>query len=378
MRKILIAAVGLFASISIVAAPAQAATTLGSSATAMVGDCGDGVVAWGTDPAFTVPAGGGVITSMATTAPAGGQISFKVVRGTTIIAASGLIPVVASTNRVAMHVPVTGGEFIGMWTGNANCAVSSSGNIAGTAAASDPPAGTTLTGVTTSSSATLAVEATLEPDADHDGFGDESEDSCPADAAIHSGSCVVDVGVTQTVVPARIGVGDVAVATVTVTNGSTGTATGLALGATLTPGLKLVSTIPSAGCAFTPALSCPLGALAGGGNTVAALVVQGVKPGSETITSGSSTSSTDPNAANNTATSKVAVERRVALVCTVPKLTGLTKAFAKTLLQAVHCKLGKVTKKASAKGKAGTVIKQSKKPKTKLKAGSRVNVTLKG
>jgi hypothetical protein len=323
MRRTLTAAAGLAACISIAAAPAQAATTLGTTATAMSGDCGPGVVAWGTDPAFTVPAGGGVITSMATTAPAGGQISFKVVRGTTIIGTSALIPVAGGTSRAAVHVPVTGGEFIGMWTGHANCAASStSGNIAGAAAASDPPAGTNVSGVTTSSASTLAVEATLEPDADHDGFGDETEDSCPTDPAIHEGSCQVDVGVKQSVIPSTIGIGDVAVATVTLANGSTGTATGLTLGATLTPGLQLVSTLPTAGCAFIPALSCPLGSLAGGASATAALVVKGIKTGKQTITTGSSTSSTDPTAANNTAMSTVTVEKRQAVKCRVPKLKG--------------------------------------------------------
>ena len=378
-RTMTVAAIAAALTMSIAAAPAAAATTLGSTATSAASGCGADVVVWGTDPAFTVPAGGGIITSMATTAPsATGQMSFKVVRGSTIIGSSALTPIALGTTRVAMHVPVTGGEFIGLWTGNAPCAASASGNITGKGSVGgDPAVGTTITGATTSTSATLAVEATLEPDADHDGFGDDTEDSCPSDASIHTGSCLVDIGVTQSVVPSTIGVGDVAVATVTLANGSAGTAQGVALGATLTPGLQLVSTIPSAGCAFTPALSCPLGSLAGGANTVAALVVKGVKTGSQTIASGSTTSSTDPNAANNTAASTVKVERREAVVCTVPKLTGLTKAFAKTLLEAVHCKLGKVTRKAARKGKTGTVIKQSKKPRTKLKAGSRVGVTLK-
>jgi beta-lactam-binding protein with PASTA domain len=86
---------------------------------------------------------------------------------------------------------------------------------------------------------------------------------------------------------------------------------------------------------------------------------------------------TDPSAANNGLTATVKVEQRVPLVCAVPSLKGLTKSVAKRLLAATNCKLGKATKKAAAKGKTGTVIKQSKKAGSKLKAGSKVNVTLK-
>jgi beta-lactam-binding protein with PASTA domain len=61
----------------------------------------------------------------------------------------------------------------------------------------------------------------------------------------------------------------------------------------------------------------------------------------------------------------------------VPSLKGLTKAQARKLLAATHCKLGKVTKKKSAKGKKGTVIKQSPKAGSKLAPGAKVAVTLK-
>jgi hypothetical protein len=36
----------------------------------------------------------------------------------------------------------------------------------------------------------LLVQADIEPDADHDGFGDETQDSCPSQAAVHSGPCL--------------------------------------------------------------------------------------------------------------------------------------------------------------------------------------------
>jgi beta-lactam-binding protein with PASTA domain len=97
--------------------------------------------------------------------------------------------------------------------------------------------------------------------------------------------------------------------------------------------------------------------------------VKGLKTGKQSLTVGSSTSSTDPNATNNTASTTITVEKRQAVKCRVPKLKGLTKAFAKTLLKAVNCRLGKATGK-------GKISKQAKKPGSVLPAGTKVNVTL--
>lgn len=370
MRRALAVAAGMAASFTVtLAAPAGAATTLGSAATATASSCGTSGIVWETDGPFVVPAGGGIITSMATHSPSAvGTMSFKVVSGSTVIGSSPSFTVAAGENRQAVHIPVSGGEFLGFWfTTGTQCAVNTtSGNVTGGSSASDPPVGTAVP-TSGSTTATLSVEATLEPDADHDGFADESEDSCPNDPSLHAGPCQVDVGVVQSVVPSTIGVGDVAVATATFTNGSAGIAA-VTLGATVSDGLQIVGSFPAAGCAFTPALSCPLGSLAGGASTVGALVVKGVKTGTQSVTVGSS-SANDPNPANNTAKSTVIVEARQAVKCRVPKLKGLTKAFAKTLLKAVNCKLGKATGK-------GKISKQAKKPGSVLPAGTKVNVTL--
>jgi hypothetical protein len=65
----------------------------------------------------------------------------------------------------------------------------------------------------------------------------------------------------------------------------------------------------------------------------------------------------------------------VAAKCTVPKLTGLTLKKAKAKLRKAHCRLGKVTRKRSAKRK-GRVIAQKPKPRTRGKAGLKVAVVL--
>jgi hypothetical protein len=366
------------------AAPAGA-TTLGSTGTAQASSCGSDLVAWETDAAFTVPAGGGIITALATTTTtAGKHITLKVFRpsgaGVTVVASAPQITEVAGVNSVAVTVPVQAGDVLGFYSSDgADCAVSLGGG--GTVSDKSPAGGDPAVGATVtpdaSGAATLAVQATFEADADHDGFGDETQDSCPTDPAIHTGPCVTDLSAAQSVIPTTIGIGDVAVATVTLANGSTGLAQGVTATANVTPGLQVVSMIPGAGCAFSPSLSCSFGSLTGGARTVAAVVVRGITAGAQSVSTVVGPTANDPNAANNTATTGITVEKRVAVRCNVPSLKGLTKAVAKRLLAATNCKLGKATKKTAKSGKQGTVIKQSKKAGSKLAAGSKVNVTLK-
>jgi beta-lactam-binding protein with PASTA domain len=61
----------------------------------------------------------------------------------------------------------------------------------------------------------------------------------------------------------------------------------------------------------------------------------------------------------------------VAKSCKVPALKKLTLKQAKVKLKKAHCRLGKVTKKAS-KLKKGRVIATKPKAKTRLKANAKV------
>ena len=45
---------------------------------------------------------------------------------------------------------------------------------------------------------TLLVSGVIEPDADSDGWGDESQDACPAEASLHVAPCHADIAVTMT------------------------------------------------------------------------------------------------------------------------------------------------------------------------------------
>jgi len=243
----------------------------------------------------------------------------------------------------------------------------------------EPAVGDTIGDGAGPSPAGLVLDAQLiaEADADGDGFGDETQDTCPAEAAIHAGPCQADLGLSATVTPSTIGVGDIAVITGTVSNAGPSPATDVVLHTAVGPGLQVVSSLPSAGCAFTTDLACPVGTLGKDGSVPFYAVVKGTKTGVTSLSASVAGSTTDAKPVNNAAGGSITVEQRVPLVCTVPSVKGLTKSVAKRLLAAVHCKLGKATKKKSKKGKRRTVIRQAKKAGTVLPAGSKVNVTLK-
>ena len=61
----------------------------------------------------------------------------------------------------------------------------------------------------------------------------------------------------------------------------------------------------------------------------------------------------------------------------VPSLKGLTASFAKRLLKAANCALGKVTKKKTTKHRqVGKVMSQKTRAGTALAEGTKVNVTV--
>ena len=95
-------------------------------------------------------------------------------------------------NKVPARIPITAGQIIGLRTTTAShgCyAVSQTGftNHQVTPAPA-PGSGPTMFG-TGSGDAATNIAATIEPDADGDGYGDETQDGCPKNAA-RSDDCV--------------------------------------------------------------------------------------------------------------------------------------------------------------------------------------------
>jgi len=64
------------------------------------------------------------------------------------------------------------------------------------------------------------------------------------------------------------------------------------------------------------------------------------------------------------------------LHCLVPRLPGRPLAKAKRLIVKAHCRVGKITRKASRPEQKGRVLSQSPRPGRKLRAGTRVRLTV--
>jgi hypothetical protein len=92
--------------------------------------------------------------------------------------------------------------------------------------------------------------------------------------------------------------------TATVTDTGPANSTNVALTAQIPSSGVLVSVTPSAGsCAISNGVACDLGAIANGASVTVTFIVNQLTPGSATITAQASGSETDPNLANNQATS---------------------------------------------------------------------------
>jgi hypothetical protein len=96
------------------------------------------------------------------------------------------------------RIGASGGELLGIWTGdNGSLAVpltTSADDAVGldTGQAADPAIQSTVHFSSTRlTQRRLLLSAVLEPDADRDVYGDETQDACPADATAHVAPCPV-------------------------------------------------------------------------------------------------------------------------------------------------------------------------------------------
>jgi hypothetical protein len=364
------------------ASPAAAATDLGQTTTSPTSCGSTGMLAWQTSAPYLAPAKGVITQLRASSGTPNATLSLKVVRPSTatILFTTAPLTITAAGQVVSVDVsvPVQQGDTLGFWLGSdaIGCLVLTdpSDTIAGTLGSPDQPAGPVAGTLVSESGGRLAVAARFEADADGDGAGDDTQDSCPTDAAISSGPCVVDAGVSAAGTPASIEVGDIAVIDVSATNPGPGTVRGAALAAALPTGLASVFVTPHF-CTLTAGFSCALGDFAAGSRE-AALVMRGTAPGSYSVPVVLTTTSIDPNAANNTAAVAIKVVAKVAQRCKVPSLKKRTKSFASALLKAAGCRLGKTKTKKVKKGRSGLVVAQSKKAGTSVPLRTRVNVTV--
>jgi hypothetical protein len=185
---------------------ASASTPLGEAFTPSVG-CGAStfIESGSPDSRYAAPVSG-VITSWSYQASAAPPAQLRLKLGRVAGATSFLIagqsdlqaPVANTLNTYPTRISAEAGDLIGLYqsTKNAQCGVYEPGYFARYVADTDVPPGPEPIDFLPSSGFKLAIGASLEPDADRDGFGDETQDACPSNAAAQ-GACPVVTVVTK-------------------------------------------------------------------------------------------------------------------------------------------------------------------------------------
>jgi hypothetical protein len=154
--------------------------------------------ATGSTHSYAVPAGGAVITAFTHRAgPSAGSVTFKVYRPT---ATAGSYTVIGSVTQpvtagqlatFAERIPVHPGDLLGLssTTGLALAYDGAAADQVLTGPGTDPAVGTTATFGSVQHGYLLDLTATVEPDADGDGYGDLTQDLCPSDPSTQA-ACV--------------------------------------------------------------------------------------------------------------------------------------------------------------------------------------------
>ncbi len=186
---------------------ASASTTIGFLGTPTGSTCGpnnpliQGATGVGTNP-YTVPTGGGVITAWGTrTGATAGEVKFKVMRllpggefKYLVVAEDVYRKVKAneSPEFTGVRIPVQAGDVIGLATTGTNCFAASANpidRIFSFMPATETPPGSSTGPAAGTPSTLLEITAKVEPDADHDEYGDETQDTCPTSATTHTLPC---------------------------------------------------------------------------------------------------------------------------------------------------------------------------------------------
>jgi hypothetical protein len=199
LRGIAIAA-ALISISSIAATNASAATEVGSTCTASTATTGASIVqtaqAGGSPLPLAVPSAG-VITKWKISLVPGPYAlpeQLKVYRRTAspkqfqVVGESAFATVLSGPNSFDTRVPVEAGDLIGLFGGASEigtlfCETGAAGdNIAALGGSS--PVGSTATVTAEANELAGAVSAVVEPDADKDGYGDETQDKCVLSALV--------------------------------------------------------------------------------------------------------------------------------------------------------------------------------------------------
>ena len=297
-------------------------------------------------PSYAVPAGGGVITAWTTNpgAVTGVSTRLEVIREApgggsphTVVGESDLRSNIATHNaaKFATRIPVQGGDLIGLELQPPTAIPCVGGGAAGdlTVQSPDPGPGNDLPATSAQSPFRMDVAATVEADADHDGFGDESQDACPAVAGTVNGCPPADLAVTETASPNPSPVhGQFSYLVRVRNNGPSALPPAQAWVAdTIGPGVTFISaSSPGGACTRGAVIRCPVPELALGETSTITVSVranaEGGRANAATVTYGG-----DTNPANNTAgvTAKVVPGPRVSAVSISPDIWRLGSTLPK-------------------------------------------------
>jgi Domain of unknown function DUF11/PASTA domain len=374
--------VGLAASVAVlvaVPAVATAAVTIGSAAGKEAYSQPSPIYTFQTtspdDISYAVPPGGGVITSWSAYLWNADPVTFKlkVLRGDTVVAQGPALS--PGSDRQLMtfpaRVPVQGGDVLGIYTPPGGHAFFAYADATVSHGYGDPAVGTHASSMTTMPGYRLLLSAVVEPDADGDGHGDESQDACPADPTRQAAPCVADLRAAVTIRDSRILLGGTTVVSAGASAAAPAGVRGATLALTLPPGIELVSAgDPS--CSGAPVVTCSLGDLAAGAAKSVDLVVRGRTAGPKAFSVTAAGSAAEQNPADNTASASLDVSAG----CNVPRVVGRTLAWAKARLAAAGCKTGKISKPKRAKARKLRVRRQAIAAGTRVATGTKVRLTL--
>jgi uncharacterized repeat protein (TIGR01451 family) len=251
--------------------------------------------------------------------PQGGGAYLDVGHSETVAAAGGNV-VVTSPTRLAVQA----GDAIGLYN-DSNALVMSTSLInlhaSDVVRAFDPALGATAAAPSAAAMfSQLELQATVEPDADADGFGDETQDQCPSDPTLQT-ACSADLQVSATATPPGLKAGQIASYTFTVHNAGSSPAVNAAVALTVPAGLSSLSLASSiGGCGGT---TCSLGTLASGATAQITFSFATQSAGTIAVSAAASSATADPNPANNSASTSTTFAR--------PDLTLSTlRAFPRT------------------------------------------------
>ena len=192
------------------AAPAGAATTVGATFAPSTLNCDSTYLAADPPSGLYTVQSPGVITSWsfeagATVAPL--RLKLGIPQGPlgtfTIVGQSNFeTPVANQLNTFSTRITAAAGDLLGLYAASSiPCGQNTGGSGVWTGGPADQQPGTSAS-TYTPGPGSLDVSAVLEPDADNDGFGDETQDCAPADATLNQ-TCPGDTAAPNTTITAQ-------------------------------------------------------------------------------------------------------------------------------------------------------------------------------